>query len=90
MEKMERGEPIMNMQTQEEKHHHGDMQKMERSDFIMNMQTQKEKHHHGGLGSTVSSTLHLDNNHGIPLCEFVINGTGNLKGSGTANAVTSP
>lgn len=32
----------------------------------------------------------MDNNHSIPLCEFVMNGTGNGKGSGSANAVTSP
>jgi len=56
----------VNMQTQEEKHHHGDIQKMKRGDSIMNVQTQEEKHHHGGPGLIVSSTPHLDNNHGIP------------------------
>jgi hypothetical protein len=87
---MRRGEYIVNMQTQEEKHHHGDIQKMKRGDSIMNVQTQEEKHHHGGPGLIVSSTLHLDSNHGIHLCEFIMNGIGNGKGYGTTNAVTAP
>jgi hypothetical protein len=88
MQKMERGEPIMNMQTQEE-NHHGDMKKIEKGDSIVNMQTQEENHHHGGPGSTVSSTMHSDSRHGIPLCEFAMNHIGNANSSRTELSMQS-